>query len=107
MPTAVAPRASALNASAPLRIPLSITIGTWPPTASAIAGSAAIVEIAPSTWRPPWLDTQTPSMPSSTARLASSGWRMPFSTIGSRVRSRKNGRSSQVSDGREYRRTNA
>ena len=65
------------------------------------AGSASSVAIAPSTWRPPWLETTMPSMPSSTARRASSGWQMPLSRIGSFVRSRRNGRSSQVSDGRE------
>ena len=38
MQTAVAPSASALNASAPPRTPLSISTGTRPSTASAIAG---------------------------------------------------------------------
>ena len=60
-------------------------------TASTTAGSASSVAIAPSTWRPPWLETMTPSMPSSTARAASSGWRIPLSTIGRSVRSRRNG----------------
>jgi hypothetical protein len=97
----VAPSASALNASAPLRMPLSITIGTRPATASATAGRASSVAIAPSTCRPPWFDTTIPSIPASTARDASPGWRMPLSRIGRLVRSRSLGRSSQFSDGRE------
>ena len=96
-----APSASALNASAPLRTPESSSTGTRPPTASTTPGSASSVAIAPSTWRPPWLETTMPSMPASSARRASSGCRMPLSRIGSFVRSRRNGRSSQVSDGRE------
>jgi hypothetical protein len=46
-------------------------------------------------------DAMMPSIPSSTARRASSGCRIPFSTIGTFVRSRRNGRSSQVREGRE------
>ena len=101
MHTALAPSANALNMSAPPRTPLSSSTGTRPSTAPTTPGSASIVAIAPSTWRPPWLDTRIPSMPASMARRASSGCRMPLSTIGSLVRSRRNGRSSHVSDGRE------
>ena len=61
-----------------------------------------MVAIAPSTWRPPWLDTTSPSIPCSIAASASAGWRIPLSRIGSRVRSRRKARSSHESDGREY-----
>ena len=82
-------------------MPESSRIGIRPPTASAMPGSASKVAIEPSTWRPPWFETTIPSIPSSTARRASSAERIPFSRIGSLVRSRRNGRSSQRSDGRE------
>ena len=74
--------------------------GPRPPRRS--PGSASIVAIAPSTCRPPWLETTIPSIPCSIAASASAGWRIPLSRIGSRVRSRRNARSSQESDGREY-----
>src|SRR5215468_4178309 len=48
------------------------------PTASAIAGSAEIDDGAPSSWRPPWLETTTASAPSFTAVLASSASRIPL-----------------------------
>jgi hypothetical protein len=101
MATAVAPRASALKASAPPLMPLSSSTGTRALTSSTIAGRASIVAIAPSTWRPPWLETTIPSMPWSTALAASLGWRIPLSRIGSSVRSRRKLRSSHLSDGRE------
>ena len=72
-------------------MPLSSSTGTRPSTASTTPGRASSVAIAPSTCRPPWLETTIPSIPASTARRASSGCRMPLSTIGSRVRSRRNG----------------
>ena len=50
-----------------------------------------------STWRPPWLDTTIASTPRSKARRASSGCRIPLSTTGSRVRSRRVARWSQLS----------
>ena len=64
-------------------------------------GSASSEPTEPSTCRPPWLETTMPSMPCSTASRASSGWRMPLSTIGSLVCSRSQAKSAQVSDGRE------
>ena len=69
--------------SAPERTPLSRTIGMRPATASAMPGSASMVAIAPSTWRPPWFDTTIPLIPCSIAASASAGWRIPFSRIGS------------------------
>src|SRR5436309_4661302 len=50
MHTAAAPRASALNTSAPVRTPESSSTGTRPrpPTASTTAGSASSAAIAPS-----------------------------------------------------------
>src|SRR2546427_7383359 len=40
---------------------LSSSTGTLPPTASTMSGNASSVAIAPSTCRPPWFDTITPS----------------------------------------------
>ena len=48
------------------------------PTASAIAGSARMLDSAPSSWRPPWLLTISASAPLSTASCASSTSRMPL-----------------------------
>jgi hypothetical protein len=59
-------------------MPPSIQTSIFEPTASAIAGSAAIEEGAPSSWRPPWLETTIASAPLSTASCASSASRMPF-----------------------------
>src|SRR6266568_1587795 len=100
MHTAAAPRARALNTSAPVRTPESSSTGTRPPTASTTAGSASSVAIAPSTCRPPWFDTTSPSTPASSARRASSGWSMPLSSSGSLVSARSRGKSAQLSDGR-------
>jgi len=44
-----------------------------------MAGKASSVATAPSSWRPPWFDTTTPSQPTDTARSASSGRSTPFS----------------------------
>ena len=38
--------------------------------------------VAPSSWRPPWLETITPAAPCSQASAASSAVRMPFTTTG-------------------------
>jgi len=65
-----------------------------------------MVAIEPSTCRPPWFETTMPSIPCSIAATASAGWRMPFKRMGNDVRSRRNARSSQASDGREYVSTN-
>src|SRR5262249_40596360 len=72
-PTADAPSARARMMSAPERTPLSSSTSTRPPTASTTPGSTSMVAIAPSTWRPPWLETTTPSIPYSTAAIASAG----------------------------------
>ena len=73
-----APSASARMMSAPVRMPPSNSTSVSPPTASAIAGSAAIDDDAPSSWRPPWFDTTMASAPTFTAVLASSTSRMPL-----------------------------
>ena len=75
-----APRASALSTSWPERTPPSNSTSMRSPTAPAIAGSDAIEERAPSSWRPPWFETTMPSTPAAAASLASSTSRMPFST---------------------------
>ena len=77
---ALAPSASARKMSCPVRTPESSRISFCPPIASATFGSAEMVEGAPSSWRPPWFDTTTPSAPVFSASRASSGSRMPFST---------------------------
>ncbi len=61
--TADAPNAIALITSEAQRIPLSNRIGALPCTTFAIPGSASSAAIAPSTCRPPWLETITPSTP--------------------------------------------
>jgi peptidoglycan/LPS O-acetylase OafA/YrhL len=48
------------------------------PTASTISGSAEMEEGAPSSWRPPWLETISASAPELTARRASSTSWMPL-----------------------------
>jgi len=48
------------------------------PTSAAIAGSASMLETAPSSWRPPWLLTTSASVPESTASRASSTSWMPL-----------------------------
>ena len=56
--------------------------GYGPPTASTIAGSASSEAGAPSSWRPPWLETMRPSMPRSTAARASAGCSTPLRISG-------------------------
>ena len=51
---------------------------------------------SPSTWRPPWFETMTPSTPSASAFSASLGCRMPLRTSGRFQRSRKRATSYQV-----------
>ena len=76
--TALAPSASALTTSLPRRTPPSSTTSIWSPTASTTAGSIRMEAGTPSTLFPPWLDTEIAVAPRSTARLASSGRRMPL-----------------------------
>ena len=73
-----APSASARIMSAPVRTPESNITSISEPTASTTRGSAAIADGAPSSWRPPWLDTLMASAPVVTAILASSTSRMPL-----------------------------
>ena len=69
-------------------MPLSSTMVAFLPTAATIAGSTSIDGASASIWRPPWFDTQMPSMPSDTAFSASAGCRMPLTSIGPFQRSR-------------------
>lgn len=68
--------------SAPVRTPESNNTASPPPTALATAGSACRAPIAPSTWRPPWLDTITPPTPARAAHTASAAGRIPLSNNG-------------------------
>ena len=77
-----APSASALTTSAPRRMPPSSMTGMRPATASTTCGRARTPAGAPSSWRPPWLETITASTPSSAARRASSGCRTPLRISG-------------------------
>ena len=79
--TPFAPSASALTMSEPRRKPPSI-ITTASPAASTISGSASIVASEPSSWRPPWFDTTTPSAPWSSASRVSSAVSTPLISIG-------------------------
>src|SRR3981189_703284 len=74
----LAPSASARITSIPERIPLSNITSLLEPTASTISGSTSIDDGAPSSWRPPWLDTTSACAPVLTASSASSTSRMPF-----------------------------
>mmetsp|Transcript_3283 Transcript_3283/g.10973 ORF Transcript_3283/g.10973 Transcript_3283/m.10973 type:complete len:376 (-) Transcript_3283:134-1261(-) len=97
--TTSAPSANAFSTSDPLRTPPSNTTGTTfsvavcvtlvalplrpsltPATTSA---SARNVDGAPSSCRPPWFDTHTPSTPCATANAASSRVITPLRMIGS------------------------
>ena len=78
MPTAVAPKASALKISVPRRMPPSMNTGMRPPTAATISGRHSMVERRVSSPRPPWFDTTMPSAPACMASTASSGDTMPF-----------------------------
>jgi len=66
--------------STPRRTPPSSRTVSLLPAALATAGSASSVAAAPSSWRPPWFDTTTPSQPIAAARSASSGRSTPFSS---------------------------
>ncbi|SCB44631.1 hypothetical protein GA0061101_11959 [Rhizobium lusitanum] len=60
----------------------SICTSILSPTASTILGSMLMEEGAPSSWRPPWLETMMASAPVSTAAFASSTSRMPLMISG-------------------------
>src|ERR1700674_2474823 len=59
----LAPSASARNTSWPVRTPPSNITSISEPTASATFGSMEIEDGAPSSWRPPWLDTTSAVAP--------------------------------------------
>ena len=82
--------------SAARRMPPSIRT-TASGSASRTSTSASSAATAPSTWRPPWFETMTPSMPCSSARRASSAVSTPFTSSGSFVCARSQSRSSHVS----------
>ena len=73
-----APSASARNISAPVRMPPSNITSMSEPTASTILGSIAIDDDAPSSWRPPWLETTSALAPVLAASSASSMSRIPL-----------------------------
>src|SRR5271168_3774380 len=73
-----APSASAFAMSWPERMPPSNSTSQRPPTASTISGRTEIVEGAPSSWRPPWLETTIASAPAATLKRASSASRTPL-----------------------------
>jgi hypothetical protein len=77
---ASAPRAIAVSTSAPCLIPESTTKATEGPTASRTGAIRSTVATARSSCRPPWLDSQMPSTPSSAARSASAGPSGPLSS---------------------------
>jgi len=62
---------------------------------------------APSSWRPPWFETMTASAPRLTARRASSGCKMPFTTRLPCHLSRNQPMSRQLADGSNCRFTDA
>ncbi len=74
----LAPSASARTTSMPVRMPPSNMISICEPTASTISGSTSIEDGAPSSWRPPWLETTMACAPVLAASSASSTSRMPF-----------------------------
>src|SRR5215470_12727394 len=69
---------SARMMSCPLRIPPSKRISIDAPTASAIAGSIEMDDGAPSSCRPPWLETTSAAAPLCAASRASSRSRIPL-----------------------------
>ena len=73
-----APSAIARIASMPVRMPPSNMISICEPTESTISGSTSIEDGAPSSWRPPWLETTIACAPVLAASSASSTSRMPF-----------------------------
>ena len=96
-------RAQAMRTtSRPERTPPSTNTGTRPLTASAIRGSALALDKAPSSCRPPWLETTMPSAPWFIAANASSGSSTPLMTIGPSQRCRTQARSAQVIDGSKF-----
>ena len=62
----------------PERMPPSMCTSICAPTASTMAGSASMLDCAPSSWRPPWLQTISASAPDATASFASSTSWMPL-----------------------------
>ena len=68
-PDTFAPGAQALSTSWPERTPPSMCTSILSPTAATMAGNARMEVSAPSSWRPPWLDTTMASAPLSTGEL--------------------------------------
>ena len=80
--TASAPTASALTMSEPRRTPPSQITSTRSPTASTISGRRSNDAGAPSSWRPPWLETAMAVTPASAASRASATDWIPLRTSG-------------------------
>ena len=80
-------------------MPPSTSTSIRPSTASTTSGSASIVAGAPSSWRPPWLETITPAAPCSQASAASSAVTMPFTSTGRLESETSSSRSSHSTEG--------
>src|SRR5439155_8062608 len=94
--TASAPSATALTMSAAVRMPPSIRT-TASGSASRTSTSASSAATAPSTCRPPWFETITPSTPCCRASSASAAVSTPLTRSGSEVCARSQSRSFHVS----------
>ena len=64
--------------SCPLVMPLSSHTSILLPTAATISGSTLMLDSAPSSWRPPWLEITKASAPEAAAFSASSAVMMPL-----------------------------
>ncbi len=95
--TASAPRARQARTSAPRRTPPSTSTVQLPRSAAAISGSTSNVAGAPSSCRPPWLDTTTPPAPASLARTASEAVSTPLTSTGSELIERSQATTDQSS----------
>src|SRR5882672_1350760 len=103
--TPSAPSASAFTTSTPRRTPPSTSTLILPFTARTMGGSASSAATAPSSCRPPWLDTTTASTPIAASRAASSARRIPFTSIFLGQRSRISFRPSQLKSASQKRPT--
>ena len=100
--TAFAPRATALTTSLPRRTPPSQMTSSWSPTAWTTGSTRSMVAGAVSSWRPPWLESATASMPMDAAISASATDWMPLITSGPSHTDRSHSMSSQQSEGSNW-----
>ena len=99
MAQASAPRASATAMSEPCRIPESTSTEMSGPTMSRTVAIVLTGGTTRSSWRPPWLDSCTPSAPTETACAASCEPSGPLTTSRPGQRARNSAMSSQVMAG--------